>query len=93
MPDAFNILLAHHPDAFDAAAEVGIPLTLAGPYPRRAVDADDFDRFRPLALPLLERPLYQKGASQLIVSNGAGNWFPLRINTPAEIIHLTLEPA
>ena len=29
-PDAFPILLAHHPHAFDGAAEAGIPLTLAG---------------------------------------------------------------
>ena len=33
---------------------------------------------------------YRKGVSQLVVSNGVGNWFPLRINAPAEIIHLTL---
>ena len=26
----------------------------------------------------------------LIVSNGVGNWFPLRTNAPAEIIHITL---
>ncbi len=29
-PDAFPILLAHHPHAFDAAASIGIPLTLSG---------------------------------------------------------------
>ena len=29
-PDAFPILLAHHPHAFDPAAEAGLPLTLAG---------------------------------------------------------------
>jgi len=26
----------------------------------------------------------------MIVSNGVGNWFPLRINAPAEIVHITL---
>jgi len=31
--------------------------------------------------------------SQLIVSNGIGNWFPFRINAPAEIVHLTLRCA
>jgi predicted MPP superfamily phosphohydrolase len=30
--------------------------------------------------------------SNLIVSNGVGDWFPLRINAPAEIVHLTLHP-
>ena len=46
--------------------------------------------------PLLYRywsGLYRKpehdGAS-LVVSNGVGNWFPLRTGAPAEIIHLTL---
>jgi predicted MPP superfamily phosphohydrolase len=36
---------------------------------------------------------YQRGASSLVVSNGAGNWFPLRTHAPAEIIHLTLRRA
>jgi predicted MPP superfamily phosphohydrolase len=34
--------------------------------------------------------LYQHGNSQLIVSNGVGNMFPIRINAPAEILHITL---
>jgi uncharacterized protein len=34
--------------------------------------------------------LYRKGASKLIVSNGVGNWFPLRVRAPAELLHLTL---
>jgi len=29
------------------------------------------------------------GDSHLIVSNGIGNWFPLRTRAPAEIIHLS----
>jgi uncharacterized protein len=37
--------------------------------------------------------LYRSGASQLVVSNGVGNWFPLRVNAPAEIIHITLRQA
>ena len=34
--------------------------------------------------------LYEKPASKLLVSNGVGNWFPLRINAPAELVHITL---
>jgi predicted MPP superfamily phosphohydrolase len=34
--------------------------------------------------------LYRLGQRALIVSNGTGNWFPLRTRAPAEIIHLTL---
>jgi predicted MPP superfamily phosphohydrolase len=90
--DAFTILLAHHPDAFDAAAGAGIPLTLAG-----HTHGGQLMLTRSIGFgPWLYRywsGFYRKGGSQLIVSNGAGNWFPLRINAPAEIIHLTLEPA
>jgi hypothetical protein len=32
------------------------------------------------------------GAS-LVVSNGVGNWFPLRVGAPAEILKLTLKMA
>ena len=37
--------------------------------------------------------LYLKGNSQLLVNNGVGNWFPLRVNAPAEIIEITLHAA
>jgi len=33
-----------------------------------------------------------RGDRHLIVSNGAGNWFPLRTKAPAKIIRLTLRP-
>ena len=88
-PDAFPILLAHHPHAFDSAAEAGIPLTLSGHthggqlmLTDRIGGGPSFFRYW--------SGLYQKAASSLVVSNGVGVWFPLRINAPAEIIHLTL---
>jgi predicted MPP superfamily phosphohydrolase len=34
--------------------------------------------------------VYDKPQSKLVVSNGVGNWFPLRLNAPAEIAVLTL---
>jgi predicted MPP superfamily phosphohydrolase len=34
--------------------------------------------------------LYRRGPGRLVVSNGVGNWFPLRTAAPAEIVHLTL---
>jgi predicted MPP superfamily phosphohydrolase len=37
--------------------------------------------------------LYRRDNAALVVSNGVGNWFPLRVNAPAEIIHLTLRSA
>jgi len=37
--------------------------------------------------------MYRKMASSLVVSNGAGNWFPLRTSAPAEILQITLHRA
>ena len=88
---AFPILLAHHPHAFDAAAAGGIPLTLSG-----HTHGGQLMLSRELgAGPLLFKywsGLYRKesGAS-LVVSNGVGNWFPLRVGAPAEIVKLTLK--
>lgn len=88
VPGAFPILMAHHPHAFDPAAAAGIPLTLAG--------HTHGGQIMPFGVgfgPLMYRywsGLYEKGASKLIVSNGVGNWFPLRINAPAEIVEIVL---
>ncbi len=88
-PRDFTILLAHHPAAFDAAAAAGIPLTLAGHTHGGQLMLSRTIGFGPWFYRYWSG-LYQKGASQLIVSNGAGNWFPLRVLAPAEIIHVTL---
>jgi predicted MPP superfamily phosphohydrolase len=93
-PGAFPILLAHHPHAFDAAAAAGIPLTVSGHTHggQLMLGAVGFG-------PLLYRywsGLYRKpahGGAALVVSNGVGNWFPLRVGAPAELIHLTLRSA
>ena len=86
---AFPILLAHHPHAFDAAADAQLPLTLSGHTHGGQLMLNERRGFGP-ALFRYWSGLYRKGKSQLIVSNGVGNWFPLRVNAPAEIIHLTL---
>jgi len=88
-PDAFPILLAHHPHAFDTAAAASMPLTLSGHTHGGQLMLNDRVGFGP-ALFRYWSGLYSRGASHLIVSNGVGNWFPLRVNAPAEIIHLTL---
>jgi uncharacterized protein len=88
-PDAFPLLLTHHPHMFDAAVKAGLPLTLAGHThggqwmldSRHGIGSVFFRYWS---------GLYTRGGSQLVVSNGIGNWLPLRINAPAEIIHLTL---
>jgi predicted MPP superfamily phosphohydrolase len=87
--DAFPILLAHHPHAFDAAAEASIPLTLSGHTHGGQLMLNEQFGFGP-ALFRYWSGLYTRGESKLIVSNGVGNWFPLRTRAPAEIVHLTL---
>ena len=86
---AFPILMAHHPHAFDAAAEAGLPLTLSGHTHGGQLMLNEQLGFGP-AMFRYWSGLYTRGRSKLIVSNGVGNWFPLRVNAPAEIVHLTL---
>ena len=88
-PDAFQILMAHHPHAFDAAANAGIPLVLAGHTHGGQLMLNDHIGFGPEMFRYWSG-LYVRDRSQMIVSNGIGNWFPLRVNAPAEIVHITL---
>jgi predicted MPP superfamily phosphohydrolase len=90
-PGAFPILLAHHPHAFDFAAQAGIPLTLSG-----HTHGGQLMLTRNIGFGRVYRywsGLYTQGASSLVVSNGVGNWFPLRVNAPAEIVHILLRRA
>jgi predicted MPP superfamily phosphohydrolase len=88
-PDAFPVLLAHHPHAFDRARDFGIPLTLSGhTHGGQLMLSNDIG-----GGPMLFRywsGLYQKDNAALFVNNGVGNWFPLRVNAPAEIALITL---
>lgn len=88
-PEAFPILLAHHPHAFDPAAAAQLPLTLSGHTHGGQLMLNAETGFGPLMFRYWSGH-YAKGDSHLIVSNGVGNWFPLRTRAPAEIIHLTL---
>lgn len=89
---AFPILLAHHPHAFDRAAERGIPLTFAGHTHGGQLMLNEKIGGGP-AMFRYWSGLYERNGSALVVGNGTGNWFPLRVNAPAEIIHLTLKRA
>jgi predicted MPP superfamily phosphohydrolase len=87
---AFPILLGHHPHSFDHAQ--GVPLMLAGHTHGGQLMLDQNTGFGPWLFRYWSG-LYQKEGRALVVSNGTGNWFPLRINAPAELIHLTLRRA
>lgn len=88
-PAAWALLLAHHPHAWDAAQ--GVPLTLAG-HTHGGQLMLGSRGFGP-AMYRYWSGLYTRGNEALVVSNGAGNWFPVRIHAPAEILHITLRGA
>jgi predicted MPP superfamily phosphohydrolase len=91
-PEAFPILLAHHPHAFDCAAAAQLPLTLSGHTHGGQLMLNAEMGFGPMMFRYWSGH-YTRENSHLIVSNGVGNWFPLRTRAPAEIIHLTLQRA
>ncbi len=92
-PDRPTVLLAHHPHAFDRAAELGVALTLSGhthggqiaftPPGGRTVSLGDL-MFKYVAGP------YEKNGSQLYVNRGLGNWFPMRLGAPPEVTLITV---
>jgi predicted MPP superfamily phosphohydrolase len=76
-----RLLLAHHPHFLDSAESAD--LVLAGHTHGGQVMAG------PIGLgPLFFKywsGLYRRGDTTMIVSNGAGDWFPCRIGAPAEV--------
>jgi predicted MPP superfamily phosphohydrolase len=88
-PQAFPILMVHHPNAFDAAATAGFPLVLSGHTHGGQIMLSKSIGFGPMFYRYWSG-WYEKENSQIVVNNGIGNWFPLRINAPAEIIEITL---
>ncbi len=91
--ECVDLLLAHNPKAFDHAAEKKIPLTLSG----HTHGGQIARRNRPNAnLAVAYRRsagLYEHKNSRLFVTVGAGAWFPIRWNVPAEIALLTIRSA
>jgi hypothetical protein len=76
-----RLLMAHHPHFLDYAP--GADLVLAGHTHGGQIMVG------PLGLgPLFFKywsGAYQRGQTALVVSNGAGDWFPCRIGAPAEV--------
>jgi predicted MPP superfamily phosphohydrolase len=95
-PDAhvFTLALAHHPHAFDALADAGADLTLAGHTHGGQLMVTPPGSAYPIGGGnLLFRYIYgeyRRGDSAMYVNSGVGNWFPIRINAPAEIVQIRL---
>jgi predicted MPP superfamily phosphohydrolase len=89
---SLSMLLAHHPHAFDHAVAAGIPLTFAGhTHGGQLMLTENFGAGSMMFK--YWSGLYKNAGNALVVSNGVGNWMPLRINAPAEIILTTLRRA
>lgn len=93
-PNAFTVALTHHPHAFEALADGGADLILAGHTHGGQLMLTPPGFAHPIGGgSLLFRYIwgeYRRGRSALYVNAGVGNWFPVRINAPAEIVQITL---
>jgi hypothetical protein len=91
-PSLFPILLAHHPHSWDQARREKIPLVISGHTHGGQIMLTDKIGAGPIRFKYWSG-LYETADSKLIVSNGVGNWFPLRVNAPAELLQLKLHSA
>lgn len=86
--------LAHHPHAWDVLGPMGIPLTLSGHTHGGQIMFNPPGSASDLGIgPMLFRYLrgfYHRPGETLFVNSGVGNWFPLRIHAPAEVVQLRL---
>lgn len=93
-PQVFTVALTHHPHAFDTLADGGADLTLAGHTHGGQIMLTPPGAAQPIGGgSLLFRYIwgeYWRAGRALYVTSGAGNWFPLRINAPAEIVQIQL---
>ena len=89
-PKAWHLALAHHPHLWEHLA--GVPLTLAGHTHGGQLMLNEEQGAGPWMFKWWSGQYRLAGRPNdaLIVSNGTGNWFPVRIQAPAEIIHITL---
>lgn len=87
--DAVTILLAHHPEFIDNAAERHVALTLTG-----HTHGSQFG-FLGMPIPVFKytRGFVHIGDSYGYVHCGNGSWFPMRIGCPPEIAVFTLRRA
>jgi len=84
--DHYPVLLYHRPDGFEAAADRGIALTLAGH--THAGQIIPFNLIVKRVFPRI-RGLYEIGDSRLYVSPGTGTWGPiLRLGSRSEITRI-----
>ena len=87
--NAVKVLLAHHPDFFDAAAKHNVELALAG-----HTHGGQLGIFgMPIVPPVFKymRGVYHVGKTFGYVHSGNGSWFPYRLGCPPEIAVFVLK--
>jgi uncharacterized protein len=85
-PEAFKILLAHRPGAWDTAAPLGIPLTLAGHIHGGQLYVPILGWSAGRLITKYVMGHFQRGESQLYVSRGIGVvGVPIRVFAPPEM--------
>jgi uncharacterized protein len=89
-PEGCDLLLSHNPKSFKRAAEMSIPLTLAGHTHGGQIAMKNRPNMCMAPTHRHKAGLYAEGDSRLFVTTGVGAWFPLRINCPAEIALITM---
>ncbi|MCZ6835325.1 MAG: metallophosphoesterase [Planctomycetota bacterium] len=91
--DTAHLLLAHNPKAFGRASELGIPLTLSGHTHGGHISLKKYPNVNLAMSQRHSRGLFENGPSRLYVTTGVGDWFPLRVNCPAEFAMITMRHA
>lgn len=87
--NAVKVLLAHHPDFFDAAASHGVELALTGHTHGGQLGILGM----PIVPPVFKymRGVYHVGKTFGYVHSGNGSWFPYRLGCPPEIAVFVLK--
>jgi predicted MPP superfamily phosphohydrolase len=90
----FSLLLAHRPEAFDAAYDARVGLTLSGHTHGGQIGFNGKSAFEPMWPDGYLWGAYRRGGSRLYTTSGFGNWFPFRLGCPAEapLIELVATP-
>lgn len=89
----FRLLLCHRPDGFEAAARHGFDLTLSGHTHGAQLGLLGRSAIEVLFGIPYQWGLYRRGRSRLYTTSGFGQWFPFRLNCPAEVPLIVLERA
>lgn len=87
----FRLLLCHRPGGFEAAAEHGFDLTLSGHTHGAQLGLLGRSAVEVLFGVPYQWGLYRRGRSRLYTTSGFGQWFPFRLNCPAEAPLIVLE--